>query len=138
MEEKLLQYKDDFNKECKIIDFFVKTLNEIKIQIDFYGYLCEKDFKIFTQIAEKNLKKIHVLKTNLSVYKDEPSNLYLVGSEIIKVIQIYFSTYKKLYPDCLKSIKANINPITRNLENTNNNILDHSISMLEQALENGD
>ena len=47
MEEKLLQYKDDFNKECKIIDFFVKTLNEIKIQIDFYGYLCEKDFKIF-------------------------------------------------------------------------------------------
>ena len=138
MEEKLLQYKDDFNKECKIIDFFVKTLNEIKIQIDFYGYLCEKDFKIFTQIAEKNLKKIHVLKTNLSVYKDEPSNLYLVGSEIIKVIQIYFSTYKKLYPDCLKSIKANINPITRNLENTKNNILDHSISMLEQALENGD
>ena len=73
-----------------------------------------------------------------SVYKDEPSNLYLVGSEIIKVIQIYFSTYKKLYPDCLKSIKANINPITRNLENTKNNILDHSISMLEQALENGD
>ena len=138
MEEKLLQYKDDFNKECKIIDFFVKTLNEIKIQIDFYGYLCEKDFKIFTQIAEKNLEKVHILKNQLSNYKDEPSNLYLVGSEIIKVIQIYFSTYKKLYPDCLKSIKANINPITRNLENTKNNILDHSISMLEQALENGD
>ena len=87
-----MQYKDDFNKECKIIDFFVKILNEIKIHIEFYGFLCEKDFKIFTQIAEKNLKQINVLKTDLSVYKDEPSNLYLVESEIIKVIQFYFST----------------------------------------------
>ena len=89
-------------------------------------------------MAEKNLKKIHLLKTNLSIYKDEPSNLYLVGSEIIKVMKIYFSTYRKLYPDCLKSIKANINPIANNLENTKNNILNLSISMLEQALENGD
>lgn len=138
MEEKLLPYKDDFYKECNIIDFFVKALNEVKIQIEFYGYLCEKDFKIFTQIAEKNLKKIKLLKDNLSNYKDEPSNLYLVESEIIKVMQIYFSTYQKLYPDCLKSIKANINPIARNLENTKNNILKHSISMLEQAFENND
>ena len=138
MEEKLLQYKDDFNKECKIIDFFVKALNEVKIQIEFYGYLCEKDCKIFTQIAEKNLEKVHILKNQLSNYKDEPSNLYLVGSEIIKVIQIYFSTYRKLYPDCLKSIKANINPIAKNLENTKKNILKHCISMLDQALENGD
>ena len=138
MEEKLLQYKDDFHKECNIIDFFVKTLNEVKIQIEFYGYLCEKDFKIFTQIAEKNLKKINVLKTNLSSYKDEPSNLYLVESEIIKVMQIYFTTYRKLYPDCWKSIKGNINPIASNLENTKNNILNHSISMLQQAFEDND
>ena len=138
MEERLLQYKDDFNKECKIIDFFVKTLNEIKIQIEFYGFLCEKDCTIFTQIAEKNLKKINILKNELSIYKDEPSNLYLVGSEIIKVMQIYFSTYKKLYPDCFKSIKPNIKPISKNLENTKNSILNHCISMLEQTLENGD
>ena len=87
---------------------------------------------------EKNLKKLNVLKTNLSDYKDEPSNLYLFESEIIKVMQIYFSTYRKLYPDCLKSIKGSIKPIVNNLENTKKNILKNSISMLEQAFENND
>ena len=136
MDENLLPYKEDFYKECNIIDFFVKTLNEIKTQIEFYGYICEKDYNIFSQKADKYLKKIKILKSNLIQYKDEPSNLYLVEEQVIKGLHIYYSTYKKLYPDCLQSIKASVQPITQNLENTKRNILNHSISMLKLSLEN--
>ena len=136
MEKELLPYKDDFYKECNIIDFFVKTLDEIKMQIEFYGSLCEKDYKIFSTNAEKNLKNLEVLKSNLSKYKDEPSNLYLAESETIKFIEIYYSSCKNLYPDCLKSIKGSIGPSSKRIENAKRNILDHSISMLKHSLKN--
>ena len=136
MEEELLVYSNHFYKECNTIDFFVKTLDEIKTQIEFYGYICEKDFKIFTYKAEKSLKKLLNLKMNISKYKDEPSNLYLVENELIKILQICYSTYKKLYPDCLKTVKISIIPITHNLENVKKNILEHSIIMLKQSLKN--
>ena len=135
MEEDLLPYKEEFFKECKIIDYFLKTLDEIKYQIEFYGYICEKDYKIFSNLAEKTLKNLETLKSNLSPYKDEPSNLYLMENEILKILTIYYTTNKNLYPDCLKSIKSSINPIAKNLENTKKNLLNHSISMLKQTLK---
>jgi len=130
-----MPYKDLFYKECKMIDFFAKALDEIKTQIEFYGYICEKDYKIFTYKAEKSLKKLLNLKMNLSKYKDEPSNLYLAENELIKILHIYYSTYKKLYPDCLKPIKLSINPITQNLENVKKNILESSVSTLKHSLK---
>ena len=135
MEEDLLPYKEEFFKECKIIDYFLKTLDEIKYQIEFYGYICENDYKIFSNLAEKTLKNLETLKSNLSPYKDEPSNLYLMENEILKILTIYYTTNKNLYPDCLKSIKSSINPIAKNLENTKKNLLNHSISMLKQTLK---
>ena len=77
-----------------------------------------------------------MLKKNLSPYKDEPSNLYLVENECLKVLQIYYTTYKNLYPNCFKSIKGSIRPIAKNMENAKKTILDHSISMLKQSLKN--
>ena len=136
MEEELLPYKGDFHKECDVIDFFVKTLNEIKTQIEFYGYICEKDYKIFSYKAEKGLKKLEILKQKITIYKDEPSNLYLIENELLKGLHIYYSTYKKLYPECFKSIKSSIKPICQNLENVKKNILSHSISMLKLSLRN--
>ena len=136
MEAELLPYKDNFHNECNLIDFFVKTLNEIKTQIEFYGYICENDCKIFSYKAEKSLKKLETLKQNILPYKDEPSNLFLIENELLKVLHIYYSTYKKLYPECLKSIKLSINPICQNLEDAKNNILNHSISAINLSLRN--
>ena len=135
MEEELLPYKEEFYKECKTIDFLVKALNEIKVQIEFYGKLCHKECKIFSNNAEKRLKYLEDLKSNISKYKDEPSNLFFIEYEIIKFLYIIYSTYKNLYPDCFNSIKININSIAENLNNTKNNILEHSISMLKQTLK---
>ena len=134
MEEGLLPYKDAFYKECTIIDFFIKTLNEIKIQIEFYGYICEKDFQLFSHKAERIIKNIGVLKTNISSFKDEPSNLYLLENQCLKFLQIYYSTFQKLYPDCFNSVKTSIGPIAQNLENAKKNVLNHSISMLKQSI----
>ena len=135
MEEDLFMYKDIFYKEYNIIDFFVKTLDEIKTQIEFYGYICEKDFRIFSHKAEKGLKHLESLKASLSSYKDEPSNLFFIENElVIKVLHIIFSTYKKLYPDCLKSIKLSIIPLCQNLENTKKDIIKNSLSMIKQSL----
>ena len=137
MEESLLIYKDTFYKECNIIDFFVKSLDEIKTQIEFYGYICEKDFKIFSYIAENGLKHLEILKENISEYKDEPSHLFLIQNELlIKVLHIFFSACKKLFPDCLKSIKLSISPLCQHLENTKNDIINHSLSMLKQSIKN--
>ena len=136
MEEGLLPYKDSFYKECNLIDFFIKTLNEIKAQIDFYGYLCEKDFQLFSHKAERIIKNVGVLKTNISSVKDEPSNLYLLQTQCLKLLQIYYSTFQKLYPDILNSVKASIGPISKNLENAKKNVLNHSVSMLKQSSKN--
>ena len=135
MEEDLLPYKEDFYKECKIIDFFVKTLDEIKVQIEFYGSICEKEFKIFSNKAEKDLENLNNLKSNISKFKDEPSNLFLVENEIIKYLTIYYSTYKNLYPECFKSIKSSVDSTARNLEKAKKNILAHNITMLNQSLK---
>ena len=135
MEEDLLPYKGDFYKECKIIDFFVKTLDEIKAQIEFYGYICEKEFKIFSNKAEKDLENLSNLKLNISKFKEEPSNLFLVENEIIKFLSIYYSTYKSLYPGCFKSIKSSVNSSARNLEKAKKNILANCITMLKQSLK---
>ena len=71
MDENLIPFKDYFYKECTTISFFINVLKEIEVQIGFYGYICEKDFKIFTEKAEKSLKNIEILKnikTNLLIY----------------------------------------------------------------------
>ena len=136
MEEALLPYKDNFKKECNIIDFFVKILNEIKTQIEFYGYICEKDFQLFSHKAERIIKNVGILKKNISSFKDEPSNLYLLENQCLKFLQIYYSTFQKLYPDILTSVKTSIAPIAQNLENAKKNVLNHSVLTLKHCSKN--
>lgn len=135
MDENLIPFKDYFYKECTTISFFINVLKEIEVQISFYGYICEKDFKIFTEKAEKSLKNIEILKSNIKKYKDEPSNLYLISRQLIKFLYIFSSSFKKMYPECLSSIKSNIKPIIQNIKNTRKNIINHSISMLKQTIK---
>ena len=132
MDENLIPFKEEFFKECTTISFFINVLKEIQTQIEFFGYICEKDYKIYTNKAEKCLKNIEILKSNIKNYKDEPSNLYQIENQLIKFLYIYSSNLKKIYPKCLSSIKPNITPINQNIENTRKNILKHGISMLKQ------
>ena len=135
MDEKLVLFKDDFYKECNTINFFLNLLKEIQTQIEFFDYICEKDFKILSLRAEKGLKYLEVLKKNIKNYNDEPSNLYLIEEQLIKYLYIYYSSFKNIYSDYLSSIKPNLKPININLENTRKNILTHSVSKLKQILE---
>ena len=76
-----------------------------------------------------------VIKANIKIYKNEPSNLYLIEDDLIKFLYIYYSSIKNLYKDHLKPIKSYITKINSNIETTRKNILNHSISMLKQTLE---
>ena len=46
MDENLVPFKDNFYKECNTINFFLNLLTEIQSQIEFFEYICEKDFKL--------------------------------------------------------------------------------------------
>ena len=135
MDENLIPFKDNFYKECNTINFFLNLLKEIQTQVEFFGYICEKDFKILATRAENGLKNIDVIKTNLKKYKNEPSNLFLIESELLKFLYIYYSSFKNIYQDYLNSFKSNFAPINANIETIRKNILNHSISMLKQTLE---
>ena len=135
MDENLIPFKDNFYKECNTINFFLNLLKEIQTQVEFFGYICEKDFKILATRAENGLKNIDVIKKNLKKYKNEPSNLFLIESELLKFLYIYYSSFKNIYQDYLKSFKSNFAPINANIETIRKNILNHSISMLKQTLE---
>jgi len=135
MDENLLPFKDNFYKECNTINFFLKLLKEIQTQIEFFGYTCEKDFKILSTRSENGIKSLDVIKANIKIYKNEPSNLYLIEDDLIKFLYIYYSSIKNLYKDHLKPIKSYITKINSNIETTRKNILNHSISMLKQTLE---
>ena len=135
MDENLIPFKDNFYKECNTINFFLKLLKEIQTQIEFFGYTCEKDFKILSTRSENGIKSLDVIKANIKIYKNEPSNLYLIEDDLIKFLYIYYSSIKNLYKDHLKPIKSYITKINSNIETTRKNILNHSISMLKQTLE---
>ena len=135
MDENLVPFKEEFYKECNTINIFLNLLGEIQTQIEFFGYICEKDFKILATRAENGLKNIDVIKTNLKKYKNEPSNLFLIESELLKFLYIYYSSFKNIYQDYLNSFKSNFAPINANIETIRKNILNHSISMLKQTLE---
>ena len=133
MDDNLVPFKDDFYKECNTINFFLKLLEEIQTQIEFYGHICEKDYKIIMERAENGLKYLKILKNNLKIYKDEPSNLFLIENQLIKFSNLYFSSFKNIFPDFESSIKKNISKINQNIKNTKMNILNHSVSMLKQT-----
>jgi hypothetical protein len=135
MDENLVPFKDNFYKECNTINFFLNLLTEIQSQIEFFEYICEKDFKLLSSVAEQGLKSIGVYKNNLKKYKNEPSNLYQVTNYLMKFLYIYYSSFKNIYQDYLLSLKKNITPNKSNVENIRKNILKHSVSMLQQALE---
>ena len=119
MDENLIPFKDNFYKECNTINFFLNLLKEIQTQVEFFGYICEKDFKILATRAENGLKNIDVIKTNLKKYKNEPSNLFLIESELLKFLYIYYSSFKNIYQDYLNSFKSNFAPINANIDSPN-------------------
>ena len=133
MDEKLTPFKNDFYKECTIINFFLRLLDEISTQIEFFGYICKKDIKIIYERSETGLKHSQILEKNLKIYKDEPSNLFLIVNQLIKLLYIYYSSFKNIYLDFESSIKKNISPIHQKIKDIKRNILNHSISMLKQA-----
>ena len=135
MDENLLLFKDNFYKECNTINFFLKLLKEIQTQIEFFGYICEKHLKIHLERSENGIINLDVIKANIKIYKNEPSNLYLIEDELIKFLYIYYSSLKNFYKDHLKPIKSFISSINSSIETTRKNILNHSISMLKQTLE---
>ena len=135
MDEYLVPFKEEFYKECNTINFFLNLLEEIRIQIEFFGYICEKDYKIILERAELGIKHLDLLKKNLEVYKDEPSNLFLVENQLIKYIYLYYSSFKNTYPNIISPIKKNIITINQNIKNTKKNILNHSISTFKQMLK---
>jgi len=118
MDEYLVPFKEEFYKECNTINFFLNLLEEIRIQIEFFGYICEKDYKIILERAELGIKHLDLLKKNLEVYKDEPSNLFLVENQLIKYIYLYYSSFKNTYPNIISPIKKNIITINQNIKNT--------------------
>ena len=135
MDENLVPFKDNFYKECNTINFFLNLLKEIQTQIEFFGYTCEKDSKILSTRSENGIKSLDVIKANIKIYKNEPSNLYLIEDDLIKFLYIYYSSIKNLYKDHLKMIKSYISKINSSIEATRKNILNHSLSMLKQTLE---
>ena len=135
MDENLVPFKNEFYKECNTINIFLNLLGEIQTQIEFFGYICEKDIKIILERAEYGLKYLKIFKTNLELYKDEPSNLFLIEKKLIKYVYIYYSTFKNTNQGFVTTIKKNIEPITQNIKNTKKNILSHSISMLKQITQ---
>ena len=132
MDENLVPFKEEFYKECNTINIFLNLLGEIQTQIEFFGYICEKDIKIILERAEYGLKYFKIFKKNIEVYKDEPSNLFLIESMIVKYVYLYHSTFKNIYQNFAPMIKKSIEPITQNIKNTKSNILNHSVSMLKQ------
>ena len=135
MDENLVPFKNEFYKECNTINIFLNLLGEIQTQIEFFGYICEKDIKIILERAEYGLKYLKIFKTNLELYKDEPSNLFLIEKKLIKYVYIYYSIFKNTNQGFVTTIKKNIEPITQNIKNTKKNILSHSISMLKQITQ---
>ena len=135
MDENLVPFKDNFYKECNTINFFLNLLKEIQTQIEFFGYTCEKDSKILSTRSENGIKSLDVIKANIKIYKNEPSNLYLIVNELIKFLYLNYSSLKNLYKDHLKMIKSYISKINSSIEATRKNILNHSLSMLKQTLE---
>ena len=135
MDENLVPFKDNFYKECNTINFFLNLLKEIQTQIEFFGYTCEKDSKILSTRSENGIKSLDVIKANIKIYKNEPSNLYLIINELIKFLYLNYSSLKNLYKDHLKMIKSYISKINSSIEATRKNILNHSLSMLKQTLE---
>ena len=135
MDENLVPFKNEFYKECNTINIFLNLLGEIQTQIEFFGYIYEKDIKIILERAEYGLKYLKIFKTNLELYKDEPSNLFLIEKKLIKYVYIYYSTFKNTNQGFVTTIKKNIEPITQNIKNTKKNILSHSISMLKQITQ---
>ena len=92
MDENLVPFKDNFYKECNTINFFLNLLKEIQTQIEFFGYTCEKDSKILSTRSENGIKSLEVIKANIKIYKNEPSNLYLIVNELIKFLYLYYSS----------------------------------------------
>ena len=60
----------------------------IKTQIEFYGYICEKDFRIFSHKAEKGLKHLEILKTSLSKKEISSSRVLHCFSTIFVVLTL--------------------------------------------------
>ena len=132
MDENLVKFKDDFYKECNTINFFLKLLDEIHMQIKFFEYICEEDFKIVSERAENGLNYLKKFKKELKKLKDEPSNLFLIENQLIKFLYLYYSSFNTKYPHFESSIKKNISPIKENIESIKKNILNLSISKLKQ------
>ena len=135
MDENLVPFKDQFYKECNAINFSINLLEEIHTQIKFYEYICEKDFEISSEKTEYGLKKIKDLKKKLKDYKNEPSNVNLILSRLIKFLYVYYSSFNKNNSDFLSSLKKNMEKIKKDIKNTKKNILQHCISMLKQTLQ---
>ena len=135
MDESLVPFKDKFYKECNTINFFINLLEEIHTQIKFYEYICEKDFEISSGKTEYGLKKLEVLKKELKVYKNEPSNLNLVLNRLIKILYLYYSSFKNNKKEFLSSFKNDIEKITEDIKNTKKNISKNCVSMLKQTLK---
>ena len=135
MDENLVPFKDQFYKECNAINFSINLFEEIHTQIKFYEYICEKDFEISSEKTEYGLKKIKDLKKKLKDYKNEPSNVNLILSRLIKFLYVYYSSFNKNNSDFLSSLKKNMEKIKKDIKNTKKNILQHCISMLKQTLQ---
>ena len=132
-EKELLKYKKDFYQEYSSIDFFVKTLEEVKSQINFYGSLCKKEYDILYKGAEKTLINLQSLESNIIKYKDDPSNLYLIQKELIQIMHIHYSAYKQYYPECLKAIGTKYQNISKELEEDKNIFLVNSLKKLAKG-----
>ena len=128
--EELLPYEKDFYSECNKIKFFCISLNEIKFQIEFLEKICGKELEIYEKQSSVILNILNKFKDDISKYNTEPSNLFLIITDLINILGINFQFLRKGLIDCFKIFQNNIPDITKTLDIFNEEIIKKSLSIL--------
>ena len=133
LNEELAPYEKDFNNECSKIKLFCSSLKEIKFQIELLEKICGKELEIYEKQASIILNLLKSFNENIFTLNSEPSNLFIIISDLITLIDTNFLYMRLGLIDCYTNFKNNIPIITKSLDDVHNEIYIKSISLLKES-----
>ena len=128
----LLPYEKEFNQECTKISFFYMSIKEIKFQIEFLEKICGKELEIYEKESSNLPVLINTFNESIFSLNSEPSNLFVIITDLVTLIDTNFSVMRKGLIECYTNFENNIPTITKTLETFNNEIYEKSIKLLKE------
>ena len=132
MTENLKLYEKDFHYECKKIEFFCSIINEITFQLEFFVKLAGKDLEISSKTLNPTLKLINNYRQTVLIYKNEPSNLYIIIDKFLSFVELVVALFCNDLKDCYEILHENIPKISNKLKNIKEEILQKSLNIMKK------